>query len=90
MEDKVIESRQNSTGTSIRRRRECLECRYRFTSYEQIEEKKLMVIKKDGSREPFDAAKLARGLEKSLEKRFIIAKLIIHNWYSYLKNETLI
>ena len=69
MEDKVIESRQNSTGTSIRRRRECLECKYRFTSYEQIEEKKLMVIKKDGSREPFESVKIARGLEKSLEKR---------------------
>ena len=69
LEDKVIESRQNAAGTSIRRRRECENCKYRFTSYEQIEEKKLMVIKKDGSREPFDTNKIARGIEKSLEKR---------------------
>ncbi len=69
LDDKVIESRQNAAGTSIRRRRECVNCKYRFTSYEQIEEKKLMVIKKDGSREPFDPAKIARGIEKSLEKR---------------------
>jgi len=69
LEDKVIETRQNISGTAIRRRRECYSCRYRFTSYEQIEEKKLMVIKKDGSREPFDITKISRGLEKSLEKR---------------------
>jgi len=69
LEDKVIETRQNISGTAIRRRRECYSCRYRFTSYEQIEEKKLMVIKKDGSRELFDISKIARGLEKSLEKR---------------------
>ena len=71
LEDKVIESRQNTTGTSIRRRRECMNCKYRFTSYEQIEEKKLMVIKKDGSREPFYQSKIARWLEKSLEKRAV-------------------
>ena len=68
-EDRVIESRQNSSGTAIRRRRECLECRYRFTSYEHIEEKQLMVVKRDGSREPFDTKKISRGLAKSLEKR---------------------
>ena len=71
LDDKVVETRQNISGTAIRRRRECLGCKYRFTSYEQIEEKKLMVIKKDGSREPFDIAKIARGLEKSLEKRAV-------------------
>ena len=69
LDDKVIESRQNASGTSIRRRRECNSCRYRFTSYENIEERKLMVIKRDGSREPFDPGKISRGLEKSLEKR---------------------
>jgi len=74
LEDKVIETRQNMLGTAIRRRRECFGCKYRFTSYEQIEEKKLMVIKKDGSREPFDIAKIARGLEKSLEKRAVSTK----------------
>lgn len=69
LDDKVIESRQNSIGTSIRRRRECLSCGFRFTSYEHIEEKPLMVVKRDGRREPFDLAKLERGIQKSLEKR---------------------
>ncbi len=67
--DKVVESRANSTGTTIRRRRECLSCGYRFTSYEHIEEKQLMVIKRDGRREPFDRQKLERGVQTSLEKR---------------------
>lgn len=68
-DDKVIESRHNATGTSIRRRRECLSCGYRFTSYEHIEEKQLMVIKRDDRREPFDRVKLERGIQTSLEKR---------------------
>ena len=68
-DDKVIESRQNTTATSIRRRRECLSCGYRFTSYERIVEKPLMVVKRDGRREPFDPSKISRGLERSLEKR---------------------
>lgn len=69
LEDKVIESRQNTSGTSIRRRRECVSCGFRFTSYEHIEEKPLMVVKRDGRREPFDTSKLERGIQKSLEKR---------------------
>lgn len=69
LEDKVLESRQNSSGASIRRRRECLGCGYRFTSYERIEEKPLMIVKRDGRREPFDIHKLERGIQKSLEKR---------------------
>ncbi len=69
IEDRVIESRQNASGTVIRRRRECVECGYRFTSYEHIEEKKLKVIKRDGRREPFDLEKLEAGIQKSLEKR---------------------
>jgi transcriptional repressor NrdR len=69
LEDKVIESRQNTSGTSIRRRRECVSCGFRFTSYEHIEEKQLMVVKRDGRREPFDISKLERGIQKSLEKR---------------------
>lgn len=69
LEDKVIESRQNAAGTSIRRRRECMECGYRFTSYEHIEEKQLMVVKRDGRRQPFDQGKLERGIQISLEKR---------------------
>jgi len=69
LEDKVIESRQNISGTSLRRRRECLACGYRFTSYERIEEIPLMVINSDGRREPFDVKKIERGLVRALEKR---------------------
>ncbi|MBN2511222.1 MAG: transcriptional repressor NrdR [Spirochaetales bacterium] len=69
IEDKVVESRQNASGTSIRRRRECLGCGYRFTSYEKIEEKPLMVVKRDGRREAFSLEKLERGIQRSLQKR---------------------
>ena len=69
LDDKVLESRQNGSATTIRRRRECLACGYRFTSYERIEEKPLMVVKRDGRRELFNLQKLERGLRKSLEKR---------------------
>ena len=69
LEDKVVESRTLGQGACIRRRRECTSCGYRFTSYERIEEKPLMVIKRDGRREPFDRTKLERGIERSLEKR---------------------
>ena len=66
--DKVLESRTNNAGTIIRRRRECLECGYRFTSYEKIEDKPLMVIKRSGRREPFDEAKLERSISICTEK----------------------
>ncbi len=69
LDDKVIESRTMANGESIRRRRECLGCGYRFTSYERIEEKPFMVIKRDGRRMPFEREKLALGIERSLEKR---------------------
>lgn len=69
MEDKVIESRTLADGLSIRRRRECTACGYRFTSYERIEEKQLMVIKSDERREPFDREKLERGIRQALRKR---------------------
>ena len=69
LDDKVIESRSMVNGESIRRRRECNQCHYRFTSYERIEEKPFMVVKKDGRREPFDQEKVARGIERALEKR---------------------
>ena len=68
-QDKVLESRQNSSGTSIRRRRECSSCSYRFTSYEKIEEIPLMVVKHDGRRQPFDIKKIERGLNRAVEKR---------------------
>ena len=68
-EDKVVDSRVSSDGASIRRRRECLACGKRFTTYEQVEAQPLMVIKKDGRREPFDRQKLLAGLVKACEKR---------------------
>ncbi len=71
IDDKVVESRTMANGESIRRRRECISCGYRFTSYEKIEEKPFMVIKKDGSRQPFERAKLEKGIERSFEKRSI-------------------
>ncbi len=68
LDDKVLESRTMDNGESIRRRRECLNCGYRFTSYEHIEEKPFMVIKKDGRRQLFDERKLKNGIERALEK----------------------
>ncbi len=69
IEDKVIDSRQSKDADVIRRRRECLECESRFTSYERIEEMLPLVIKKDGRREPFNRQKILHGLEKACEKR---------------------
>ena len=68
-DDKVIESRTLANGDAIRRRRECSGCGYRFTSYERTEDKQFMVIKRDGRREPFDRAKIERGVTRALEKR---------------------
>jgi transcriptional repressor NrdR len=67
--DKVVDSRESREGEVIRRRRECLECGRRFTSYERIDEIPYMVIKKDGSRERFERQKLIAGLLKACEKR---------------------
>jgi transcriptional repressor NrdR len=69
VEDKVVESRTLANGDAVRRRRECINCGYRFTSYERIDETQFMVVKKDGRREPFDRVKLERGIERALEKR---------------------
>jgi len=69
LEDKVIDSRATKDGNAIRRRRECLKCEKRFTSYERVEDLMPMVIKKDGSREPFDRQKILKGLDKALHKR---------------------
>jgi len=69
LESKVIDSRDSKKGLSIRRRRECLKCKKRYTTYEKIEEIPYMVIKKDGRRLPFDSQKLLRGLLKACEKR---------------------
>jgi transcriptional repressor NrdR len=67
--DKVVDSRESGPGDAIRRRRECLGCGRRFTSYERIEEIPFLVIKKDGRREAFDRAKLMAGLHRACEKR---------------------
>jgi transcriptional repressor NrdR len=67
--DKVVDSRESKEGEVIRRRRECLECGKRFTSYERIDEIPYMVVKKDGTRERFDRQKLVAGLLKACEKR---------------------
>jgi transcriptional repressor NrdR len=69
IEDKVIDSRTGKEGDVIRRRRECLKCEQRFTSYERVEDPLPMVIKKDGSREFFDGHKILSGLKKACEKR---------------------
>ncbi|MEW6362438.1 MAG: transcriptional regulator NrdR [Pyrinomonadaceae bacterium] len=68
-EDKVVDSREARDGNAIRRRRECLDCGRRFTSYERIDEIPYMVVKKDGRREPFDRGKILSGLLRACEKR---------------------
>jgi len=69
MEDRVIDSRPTDEGSAIRRRRECLKCLKRFTTYEKVESLPLMVIKKDKSRQPFNREKLLNGLLCACEKR---------------------
>jgi transcriptional repressor NrdR len=69
VESKVIDSRPADEGASIRRRRECLSCRKRFTTYETVESLPLVVVKKDGSRQSFDRNKLLNGLIRACEKR---------------------
>src|ERR1700728_1593724 len=76
IEDRVIDSRESREGDSIRRRRQCLGCDKRFTTYERIDEVPYMVIKKDGRREKFDRQKVLNGLLKACEKRPVgMAKL---------------
>jgi transcriptional repressor NrdR len=69
IEDKVIDSRTSREGNAIRRRRECLKCGKRFTSYERVEDIIPMVVKKDGRREQFEREKILNGLKKACEKR---------------------
>ena len=76
LDDKVIESRTMANGESLRRRRECVSCGYRFTSYERIDEKPFMVIKRDGRRQPFDRTKLEKGIDRALEKRPVATSMI--------------
>jgi transcriptional repressor NrdR len=69
LEDKVIDSRASREGATIRRRRECLKCSHRFTTYEQVEQPGLMVVKRDGRREEFLKDKLLSGIRKACQKR---------------------
>ena len=73
IESKVIDSRPTEDGSAIRRRRECINCGKRFTTYEKIEDIPVMVVKRDGRREPFDSEKIRIGIRKACEKRPIAA-----------------
>lgn len=75
-ETKVIDSRPTDEGQAIRRRRECIKCSRRFTTYEKIEEMPLIVVKKDGNRQPYDRNKLQNGILKACEKRPVSLKTI--------------
>ncbi len=89
MEDKVVDSRESREGDVIRRRRECLKCKRRFTSYERIDEIPYMVVKKDERREPFSREKIMTGLMRACEKRPIaITKLesIVDAVETYVQN----
>ena len=76
LKDKVVDSRETGAGDAIRRRRECLDCGRRFTSYERVEEIPYFVVKKDGRREPFERQKLMAGLHRACEKRPVPAKAL--------------
>lgn len=76
LEDKVIDSRSSKEGATIRRRRECAQCGHRFTTYEEIEHAELMVVKRDGRREPFSREKLLRGITKACQKRPVSPEVI--------------
>lgn len=76
-EDKVTDSREIKDGAGVRRRRECLACGFRFTTYEYVEAEALMVLKKDGRREAFDREKLRRGIRIACAKRPISADVIV-------------
>lgn len=75
-DDKVIDSRASREGSTIRRRRQCLKCQHRFTTYEEIEHEGLVVVKRDGRREEFSREKLLSGLKKACQKRPISPKVI--------------
>ncbi len=75
-DDKVIDSRASREGATIRRRRECISCGHRFTTYEEIEHEGLMVVKRDGRREEFSREKLLSGIKKAFQKRPVGQKTI--------------
>jgi transcriptional repressor NrdR len=77
LEDRVVDSRTSKDGSLIRRRRECISCKWRFTTYERIEESTPLIIKKSGGREPFDRHKMLSGILKACEKRPISYETIV-------------
>jgi transcriptional repressor NrdR len=85
-DDKVIDSRASREGATIRRRRECLGCGHRFTTYEEVERADLMVIKRDGRREEFSREKLHSGLKKAFQKRPVSPE-VIQNLSEKIVNE---
>ena len=85
-DSKVIDSRPIEEGNSIRRRRECLQCGKRFTTFEMIETSQIIVIKKDGSKEPFDRMKLVNGILKATRKRTVDAEAIVNEIEVDLQN----
>ena len=90
LESKVVDSRPSDEGASIRRRRECLACHKRFTTYETMESLPLVVIKKDGSRQTFDKSKLLNGMIRACEKRpvsFSTMEEIVNEIEQTLQNE---
>ncbi|MDR1362997.1 MAG: transcriptional regulator NrdR [Spirochaetaceae bacterium] len=89
VDDKVLESRTLANGDAVRRRRECGDCGYRFTSYERIEEKPLMVVKRDGRREPFDRNKIEAGLERAIQKR-PVSRMDIEQLVNEIEDKTAI
>ncbi|MBQ2511894.1 MAG: transcriptional repressor NrdR [Clostridia bacterium] len=86
LESRVIDSRQNIEGNNIKRRRECMQCQKRFTTFEVIESVQLVVIKKNGSKELFDKTKLLGGIMKACEKRPVNAEAIANEIESELQN----
>ena len=86
LESRVIDSRQNVDGNNIKRRRECMQCQRRFTTFEVIESVQLVVIKKNGSKELFDRTKLLSGIMKACEKRPVNAESIANEIESELQN----
>ena len=88
LDDKVVDSRSSKEGAVIRRRRECLECGFRFTTYEEVERDTLMVIKRDGRRELFSKDKLAAALHRACEKR-PVSQQIVHELIDRIYNSVL-
>ena len=82
LESKVVDSRPAEEGASIRRRRECLECRKRFTTYEIVDNIQIMVIKKDGTKEFFDRRKIIAGILKACHKRPVDAEMLARAEFS--------